>query len=297
MASDSEIAESKLTLALGWFSIGLGVAQILAPEGVSRLAGLRRDRAGLMRMLGFRELITGVGILASKAPKAWLGARVAGDAADLTLLGAAFASDGADRGQVAAATAAVAGVTALDVFCFQQMRKKSGAPIHAATGVIVDRPAGDLYQLWRDFERLPRIMNHLESVKILDQRRSHWMVKAPAGMRVEWDAEIIEDRPDEFIAWRSLPEAIMKNSGSVQFIPAVGGRGTLLKVELQYEPPGGKLGAMVAKLFGEAPEQQLRVDLRRFKQLMETGEIARTEGQSAGRARSTSRKYDDLVRA
>ena len=141
--------------------------------------------------------------------------------------------------------------------------------------VTVNRPAAELYRFWRDFENLPRIMDHLESVTVLDDKRSHWKAKAPAGQSVEWDAEVHNEIPDQLIAWRSVHEATVPNAGSVHFTPAPGGRGTEVRVVLEYQPPAGKLGALVAKLFGEEPDVQVREYLRRFKQTMETGEIAR----------------------
>jgi uncharacterized membrane protein len=123
------------------------------------------------------------------------------------------------------------------------------------------------------------------------------VAKGPAGSRVEWDAEMSEDIPNQLIAWRSLAGADVDSAGSVRFEPATGGRGTIVRVDMHYRPPAGKAGAWIAKMLGQSPEKQLAVDLRRFKQMVETGEIARTEGQPAGRMRSTSRKYDDLIRA
>src|SRR5205823_3759938 len=112
--------------------------------------------------------------------------------------------------------------------------------------------------------------------------RQHWVVKAPAGTKVEWDAEIVDDRPNELIGWRSVDDADVENEGSVHFERAPRNRGTVLYVQLRYKPPGGIAGAMVAKLFGEQPQQQLEHDLRRFKQILETGEIPRTDGQPSG---------------
>jgi uncharacterized membrane protein len=149
--------------------------------------------------------------------------------------------------------------------------------------VTVGRPADELYRFWRSFENLPRVMDHLESVTVLDDRRSHWKAKAPAGTTVEWDAEIHNEVPNELIAWRSVNEASVPNAGSVHFRPAPGGRGTEVKVVLEYQPPAGKVGALVARLFGEEPDVQVREDLRRFKMMMETGEAATTEGQPRGR--------------
>ncbi|MCI0463970.1 MAG: DUF2892 domain-containing protein [Gemmataceae bacterium] len=152
----------------------------------------------------------------------------------------------------------------------------------------INRPAAELYQFWRNFENLPRFMNHLESVKTLSDTRSHWAARGPLGTQVEWDAEIINERPNELIAWRSLTGAEVDTAGSVHFLEAPGRRGTEVRVILKYDPPGGKLGALVAKLFGEAPEQQIQEDLRRFKQVMETGEIPTTQGQPVGSCQAST---------
>ena len=142
--------------------------------------------------------------------------------------------------------------------------------------VTINLPADVVYGFWRDLENLPRFMIHLEMVETTGAR-SHWVARAPAGKTVEWDAEIIEDIPGEKISWRSVEGSQIPNAGSVRFTPAPGGRGTEVRVELRYDPPGGALGATVAKIFGEDPRQQVQDDLRRFKQLKETGEITRSE--------------------
>lgn len=146
----------------------------------------------------------------------------------------------------------------------------------------IQRDAQELYAFWRNFENLPRFMRHLESVTVLDEKRSHWVAKGPLGKNVEWDAEIINEIPGEMIAWRSLEGADIPNTGSIWFKPQPAGRGTAVKVNLEYQPPAGVLGAIVAKMFGEEPNQQVRDDLRRFKALMETGEIPTVEGQPQG---------------
>lgn len=151
---------------------------------------------------------------------------------------------------------------------------------HAAT---VNRPARELFRFWRNFENLPSIMHHLASVSPAGERRSHWKAKAPAGTAVEWDAEIVEEKPDELIAWKSVELAAVPNRGAVRFKELRGGRGTEVRVELEYEPPAGNVGRVFAKLFGMEPEQQLREDLRHFKQIMEAGEIPTTAGQPSGR--------------
>jgi uncharacterized membrane protein len=289
MQKDTLSTEEKIAVGLGLFSIGLGLSQLIAPRQVARASGLKTTKVAMMRAFGAREVAAGVGILTRRKTGAWLWGRVAGDAVDLAVLGTALLA-AKKKGRVAAATAAVAGVTALDIYAAQKMSKHDDMGtrcVHVRKTITIDRSPEDLYEFWRHFDRLPVIMGHLESVTQINDKRSHWIAKAPAGSTVEWDAEIINEHPNHLIAWRSLEGADVDNAGSVRFEPAVGNRGTVVKVDLQYSPPAGVLGAKLAKLFGEAPEQQIGVDLRRFKQLMETGEIARTEGQPAGRASST----------
>ena len=161
---------------------------------------------------------------------------------------------------------------------------RGGSGVKVEKSLTINRPPEELYRFWRDFENLPRVMSHLESVHVTGENRSHWVAKAPAGTTVEWDAEVYNEKENELIAWRSLEGADVDNAGSVRFERAPGGRGTVVRVSLKYDPPAGKLGAAVAKLFGEEPEQQVQDDLRRFKQFMETGEALTTEGQPSGRA-------------
>jgi uncharacterized membrane protein len=156
-------------------------------------------------------------------------------------------------------------------------------PIKVEKTVTINKPADELYRYWHNFENLPTFMKHLKSVNVYNEKRSHWIANAPLGNSVEWDADILEDRQNEFISWASVEGADVDNSGFVRFKKAPGDRGTEVKVVLEYNPPGGALGATVAKLFGEEPEQQIGDELRRFKMLMETGEIATTEGQPSGR--------------
>ncbi|MCC5652273.1 SRPBCC family protein [Nostoc sp. XA013] len=157
-------------------------------------------------------------------------------------------------------------------------------PIKVEKTVTINKSAEELYRFWHDFENLPTFMKHLKSVKVYNEKRSHWVANAPLDNTVEWDADILEDRENEFISWASVEGADIDNSGFVRFKKAPGDRGTEVKVVLEYNPPGGALGATVAKLFGEEPEQQIGDELRRFKMLMEAGEIATTEGQTSGRS-------------
>ena len=148
--------------------------------------------------------------------------------------------------------------------------------VNVLESVTINRPVAELYRFWRNLENLPQFMRHLESVEKVTDTISHWQAKGPAGMSVEWDAEVYNEVPDQLIAWRSLEGADVVSAGSVNFDAAAGGRGTRVTVHLQYSPPGGKLGAAVAKLFGRDAETEIREDLRRFKQLVEAGEVGKT---------------------
>jgi uncharacterized membrane protein len=142
--------------------------------------------------------------------------------------------------------------------------------VHVYESIVIDRPPSELFQFWRDFSNLPHFMQHLDDVTVLSPTRSVWTAKAPAGTRVRWEAQIINEIEGELIAWQSTENADVATAGSVRFVPAMGG-GTEIIVHLQYEPPAGKLGAFVASLFGEEPSQQIRADLHRLKALLESG--------------------------
>lgn len=154
--------------------------------------------------------------------------------------------------------------------------------IHVQKSVTINKSQEELYTFWRNFENLPLFMNHLESVKTKSEKTSHWKAKAPLGTTVEWDAELTSDVKNEKIGWKSAEISEVPNSGTVEFRPTTN-RGTEVRVTLTYEPPAGKIGSLIAKLFGEEPSQQIAEDLKRFKSLMETGLIMKTEGQTSGR--------------
>ena len=270
---------------LGFFSIGLGLAEVLAPTAMARLIGIKhpndRNRTTL-RLMGLREITSGIAILSNQQPKKAVMSRVAGDAIDLALLGATLANSENDRGRTLFAAANVLAVTALDVMASKSLAQQPETVANAGvdTGIIrtkrsvtINRPLEEVYAFWRHFENLPRFMRHLVSVTETGDRRSHWVAKAPAGKAVEWDAEMTQDLPNELIAWRSLPGSKVYNAGDVRFVRAPGGRGTEVRVTIEYDPPFGKLGSKVAMLWREEPGQQVADDLRHFKQVMETGEI------------------------
>jgi len=295
-------AADPMAKALGFFSLGLGLAQLAAPRRVMNAIGVEdtdRNR-NTMLALGLREFTSGLGILGPGHTAGWLQARVGGDVMDLALLAGAFRSDERDGRRLNVALAAVAGALVLDVLATRRAREQGqedgdrrpsgrelygdadtaitqGGPGRVARSVTIRQPVESVYGFWRNFENLPRFMAHLESVRVTGERESHWVAKGPAGTTVEWDAETLEDRPHELIVWRSLPGASVPNSGQVRFQRAAGNRGTEVHVELRYDPPAGKLGALVAKLFGEEPSQQVAGDLRRLKQVLETGEVLHSD--------------------
>jgi uncharacterized membrane protein len=229
-----------------------------------------------------REIASGIAIFTQgKRPAAAVWSRVAGDALDIASLAVAFASPDSSKGKVAFATANVLGVTALDVLCAQQLssnKTSEGGTAQVNKSIIINRSPEELYSFWRELRNLPRIINQLESVQETGGNRSHWVAKAPAGTTVEWDAEITEEREGEYIAWRSVEGSQVETHGSVSFERSTGGRGTIVKVEMEYTPPGGIIGAAVAKLFGDDPAQQSQEALRCFKQVMELGEVIVSDG-------------------
>jgi uncharacterized membrane protein len=134
--------------------------------------------------------------------------------------------------------------------------------------ITIARRPEEVFEFWRDLANLPRFLSHLERVDVIDGRHSHWVVQGPAGMHVEWDAELINEIRPDLLAWRSLPGADVASAGSVQFRP-LGPNETELRVRMQYAPPAGRAGAAVARLLGDAPESMLRTDLRRLKSILE----------------------------
>jgi uncharacterized membrane protein len=276
--------DERLAAALGWLGVGLGAAQLVAPGAVNWIAGIpnRPGTRALQRVTGLRELGTSAGIFGDPQPYPWLWSRVAGDAIDVTMLGLALRTRNGRR-RTALAVVAVAAVTAADVMASIASARRAGrlgpdGALRVKATLTVNRPVEDVYRFWRDLENFPRFMYHVESVETLTDTRSHWVARAPAGTKVEWEAEIVEDVPGRRLSWGSVDASGIENSGRVEFRAAPRGQGTEVAVELEYKPPAGPLGSVVARLFGEEPSQQLRDDLRRLKQVLETGEVARSEG-------------------
>ena len=273
-----------LAKALGLFSLALGAAQVVAPDAVLRFIGLRGGGIGrlVMRLVGVRELSVVGPLLAGHDQRPWLAARVAGDVMDIGLLGFAMTAKRADRGRLGMALGAVLGVTALDLLGIVRGGDTEDGTERVIKAITVNRPPDDVYRYWRRLENLPRFMAHLETVEETGGR-SHWVAIGPGGARVEWDAELTEDQPGSVIAWRSLPDAVVENEGRVRFLPVLDGRATEVHVEMSYRPPAGGLGVIVAQLFRQEPSQQVDDDLRRFKQVMEIGEVVRSDATDARR--------------
>lgn len=275
----------RLAHGLAWFSISLGLAELLAPRLVLRLVGGNGKYASLVRMYGARELLSGLMIFGQgNRPAAAVWSRVAGDAVDIATLAAAGALPRTNKSGVALAAASVLGVTALDLYCARELSRENAGTqgIRMSRSVVVNRPPHELYDFWRAFENFPRFMYHVQSVRATGPGMSHWVVNGPAGSSVEWDARVTADTPNALICWQTLEGADVESSGTVRFEPRPGNRGTVVRVDLEYGPPGGRAGKLAATLFNESPEQQIYDDLHRFKQIVETGEVLRSDGSPGG---------------
>jgi len=279
-----------LARALGWFSLGLGFAQIAAPDKVAQLIGVDDDdeTIAVMRVLGVREIASGFGILTQPKPAPWLWARVGGDAMDLALLRRALSSPRADHNRVAAATAAVAGIAAVDALCGTRLTAEADTPdqteampqsgeVHAKAAITVNAPIAEVYAFWEGFRNLPRFMGDFASVDVSSDRNSIWSLTAPAGITLKWDVEIADATPNQRITWQTAAGTTLVASGEVRFRSAPGGRGTEVVFDATFNPPGGELGKKIAGVFAEALGAKIGSDLRRFKQLVELGEIVHSD--------------------
>jgi uncharacterized membrane protein len=266
----------------GWFSIGLGVAEILFPARLAKLIGTR-PHPKTMRLMGVREIATGAGLLAARYPAAWMKARVAGDALDLALLGSAFGGRRTDRVRLATATAGIAAITAADAICSARLdaAQPAGSSISVETSMAVNRTPEECYAFWRKLENLGRFANDLEYVRATGEKTSHWKARLPGTNGLEWDEELTQDEPGTLIAWQSLPGGDVETSGSVRFEKRPEGKGTLIRVAMRFVPriPGAMLAA---GLLETITEKRLREDVRRYKSVIEAGEAPTTEGQPQG---------------
>jgi len=276
-----------MSKALGWFSLGLGLTQLVAPRQVANAIGLPGDEneQAVMRLVGLREIVSGVGILAQAEPTPWLWSRVGGDAMDLALLRSAMDSPEARKDRVTAATVAVLGITAADLLCSTKLTAEPNGSIKAETGndvrataaVTVQAPVSEIFALWEGFQGLPRFMSDAATVQIADDRSSRWTIPGPAGTSLEWDVEITTSVPNEQINWRTTAGGPVSAEGTVRVRTAPGNRGTQVIFDAHFSPPGGDLGKKIAAPLANVLAVKIGNDLRRFKQLIELGEVVHSD--------------------
>jgi uncharacterized membrane protein len=222
------VGRSSAARTLGWLSVGLGIAQLLAPRRLARLIGVSDGRRAqrLMRATGAVTAVAGITLLRRSAQR-------------------------------------------------QTAADKARQPVRRS--ITVAHPVADVYRFWRDFQNLPKFMVHLDTVETLDATHSYWRARSVAGKTFEWNAEVVEERENELIRWRTMGDSQVAHGGVVRFLSAPGGRGTEIHVEFSYDPPGGVFGRAVALAVGQEPSQQVEGDLRRLKAVLETGEIVESD--------------------
>jgi uncharacterized membrane protein len=306
-----------LATAFGGISAAIGAYYMAAPRHFLEQIGARpnRRRVLITRVVAAQELSVGGALFADGRAARWLGARVMGDVLHAAMLALAYRAPDNDRDQMRLAFGALLAIAAADVAgtIAASRIERSGASLENGPGessaaalavadttvqrsVTVNRQPAEVYAFWRGLENLPTFMKHLEAVTVIDERRSHWVARAPLGRTVEWDAEITHDQPGERIGWTSTGGSQVWNAGEVTFAPAPGDRGTEVRVRLDYAPPAGALGATLARLVGDEPASQISGDLRRLKQVLETGEVVLSEAVIEGRSRR-QRPAQPVVRA
>jgi uncharacterized membrane protein len=268
---------------LGWFSIGLGLAETLASRPIARWLGARNENC--VRLCGLRELAVGVGLLSSRKPAGWLWARVVGDAIDLALLGDLLESRRRrSHENVASAAVAVAGVTALDAWCAWQLSRRVVKPEHVVRSITIGRPAAELYEHWLDPHWLAQIMGHVATVVPAGPRRTFWTLKIPGGKSLSWHSEIVDEKPGHLLRWHADERDPIISDGVVRLEPAPAERGTVVTLNFRIAPRGGRAGNIASHLLGPVPEALTMRALRRFKSLVETGEIPTLEKNPAARS-------------
>lgn len=268
---------STLSKGLGLFSLGLGLAELAAPRAVARAIGVAPDSrtAIALRAFGMREIIAGVGVLLRPRSSMPLWARVAGDALDLAAITYAASTRRTSVERLAAAAVAVAGVTALDVIAGRRVGKAHRTVIDPIIfSVTINKPPAEVYAYWRQLSNLPRFMEYLDSVTQTSATVSHWVARLPVGGTVEWDAQITEDRPNEKIVWRTTEGSRLQHTGEVTFARTPGRDMTEVRVRLELGMLGIAPSPRLAKLL---TKPQIKGDLRRLKQVLETGEVVRSD--------------------
>ena len=279
-----------LARGLGWFSIALGLTEVFATEPFTETLGLR-GKESLVRAFGAREIAAGIGILATSGTSpGWVWARVAGDALDLAVLASAYTPDNPKRDNVCTALVAVAGVAVLDIICAEQLSQRAGVTANsvAAVGapkgsgaheltytVIINRPAVELQDLWRDAGIQAYIKSHYLHAEAMGDMQNvlRWKFTASTGQTFRWSEHVIAERAGEYTYFQSLPGADIPNEGSLHFRPAPNAGRTEVTLRFRFTPPGGVIGQAALRLASALPETFARDVLHRFKVVAETGEM------------------------
>lgn len=262
-----------LSRGLGWFSLALGTTELAIPRMLADAIGIESDRRAswVLRALGTREILHGLAILLRPRRPLPVWARVAGDALDVAVFGTAALTRRRRGGRVLAAAGMLAAAGALDLIASRRVQRAydlSNRPVLAA--VTINRPPREVYDYYRRLDQLPSFMEHLEEVRITGPRTSHWVARLPVRGTVEWDAEIIDDRPGELISWHSVEGSPIDVRGAVTFIKAPARDATEVRVEMQLGFRGKLPSAQLARIFAKS---QVKGDLHRLKSVLETGEI------------------------
>jgi uncharacterized membrane protein len=264
-----------LIRGLGWFGVTLGVAELAVPRLLASAIGVDPDGAApvVLRAMGLREIASSSAVLVRPDHPAPRWARVIGDAIDLGLLGLALARPGTGKRRLALALGMVAGVTALDVIAARR-QGHARHPLPVIAAVTINRSPMEVYEFWRRLEQLPQFMSYLASVEQHADRRSTWTARLPIGGTVQWEAELVEDRPGQALSWRSIEGSQIQTRGRVTFTRAPGRDMTEVRVEMQLGMFGRGPSLALARLFARP---QVKGDLRRLKQVLETGEVLRSD--------------------
>jgi uncharacterized membrane protein len=286
---------SRLPRVIGWSSVGVGAAQLAAPAAIARVLGVMPSRQASVatRMMGIANLAIGTGLILGPRRGSRMWARFAGDAVGVGLLAWAFRGERGNGGRVAAALAASAGLLAVDALAARRMSRAQQRPAPLVFAVTINKPPSEVYAFYRKLENLPSFMDYLETVEERGDRLSHWVARLPLGGRtIEWDAEMTEDKPGEKIAWQTVEGSTFAHRGEVTFASAPGGKGTEVRVAMEIELPGIDPSATLARLL---TRPQIKGDLRRLKQVIETGEVVLSDA-SAVRGKHPAQPSDEAAR-
>ncbi|HUQ04885.1 MAG TPA: SRPBCC family protein [Kofleriaceae bacterium] len=276
--TEREARGVRLAQGLGLFSIGLGLTELVVPRALGAVIGTPGSGTKIMRAFGARELTSGVSLLVSRDPVRALDARIAGDFLDLVALGIAFVRPQSGRKRLMLAAGAVLGATVLDIIARKRLAAdpnraiRVGQRTRIGKAVTIDAEPDQIYTFWRGLEDLPSIFPNLGSVEMIDDERSRWTASGPGGTKLTWESQLIDDEPGRLLAW-TTDGGPFQSDGVVHFLPAPGGRGTEVAVEMEYHVVGGGLGRAAALGMGMEPGVELEKGLRRLKQLFELGEI------------------------